>query len=132
MNNTTLLASVAAAALLSGCQTAPMPPDPTGRADADMLRVLTAYQASGAKPIYTLSVAGGSPQALTHTEQISETNPPAKAPWGDCNADWGRENILSPYPYKTAQEHYEALMAQARAHGGPTVYAKATVPESSK
>ncbi len=34
-----------------------MPPDPTGRADADMLRVLTAYQASSAKPVRSLSVA---------------------------------------------------------------------------
>ena len=32
-----------------------MPPDPTGRADAEMARVLAAYQASGAKPVYTLS-----------------------------------------------------------------------------
>ena len=36
---------------------------------------------------------------------------------------------LSPYPYKTAKEHYEALMAQAKAKGGPTVYTKATVPD---
>ena len=42
---------------LTGCQMPPGPPDPTGRADADMLRVLTAYQASGAKPVQTLAVA---------------------------------------------------------------------------
>ncbi len=35
---------------------APAVPDPTGRADADMLRVLTAFQASGAKPVQTLTV----------------------------------------------------------------------------
>src|SRR5439155_22954744 len=29
-------------------------------------------------------------------------NPPTSASWGDCNADWPRERILSPYPYKTA------------------------------
>src|SRR5207248_439455 len=40
-------------------------------------------------------------------------NPPASASWGDCNADFPRENILSPYPYKTAKEHYAALMAAA-------------------
>lgn len=34
-----------------------MPPDPTGRADAEMLRVLTALQQSGAKPVATLTVA---------------------------------------------------------------------------
>lgn len=48
--------AAAAVAALAGCQAAPMPPDPTGRADADMLRVLTAFQASGAKPITGLTV----------------------------------------------------------------------------
>jgi hypothetical protein len=56
-------------------------------------------------------------------------NPPASASWGDCNADWKRENILSPYPYKTAREHYEALLSAAKAKGGPTKYTKATVPD---
>ena len=37
--------------------------------------------------------------------------------------------ILSPYPYKTAKEHYAALMAAAKAKGGPTVYTKATMPD---
>ena len=36
---------------------------------------------------------------------------------------------MSPYPYKTAKEHYEALLAAARAKGGPTVYTKATTPD---
>jgi hypothetical protein len=56
-------------------------------------------------------------------------NPPGSASWGDCNDDYPREKIVSPYPYKTAKEHYEALMAQARAKGGPTVYTKATIPD---
>jgi hypothetical protein len=56
-------------------------------------------------------------------------NPPTSASWGDCNIDYPREKILSPYPYKTAKEHYEALMAKAKAAGGPTVYTKATVPD---
>src|SRR5437016_42301 len=55
-------------------------------------------------------------------------NPPASASWGDCSADYPREKILSPLAYKTAKEHYAALMAQAKAKGGPTVYTKATVP----
>jgi len=62
------------------------------------------------------------------SRRIGET-PPASAAWGDCNQDYPREKIVSPYPYKTAQAHYEALMAQARAHGGPTVYTKATTPD---
>src|SRR5687767_12301750 len=44
--------------------------------------------------------------------------PPESASWGDCNADWPRERIVSPYPYNTAKEHYDALMAQAKAKGG--------------
>jgi hypothetical protein len=56
-------------------------------------------------------------------------NPPASASWGDCNADLTRESILSPYPYKTAKEHYAALLAAAKAKGGPTVYTKATTPD---
>jgi hypothetical protein len=56
-------------------------------------------------------------------------NPPTSASWGDCNADLTRESILSPYPYKTAKEQYAALMAAAKAKGGPTVYTKATTPD---
>ncbi len=55
--------------------------------------------------------------------------PPTSASWGDCGMDYPRDKILSPYPYKTAKEHYEALMAAAKAKGGPTVYTKATVPD---
>src|SRR5665213_265063 len=55
--------------------------------------------------------------------------PPASASWGDCSEDYPREKIVSPYPYKTAKEHYEALMAAAKANGGPTVYTKATTPD---
>jgi hypothetical protein len=57
------------------------------------------------------------------------TNPPSSASWGDCNDDYAREKILSPYSYKTAKEHYEALMAQARAKGGPTSYTRQNLPD---
>jgi hypothetical protein len=56
-------------------------------------------------------------------------NPPVTASWGDCSLDFPRESIVSPYPYKTAKAHYEALLAAARARGGPTVYTKATTPD---
>ena len=55
--------------------------------------------------------------------------PPLSASWGDCSQDTPREKIVSPYPYKTAKEHYEALLAAAKAKGGPTVYTKANVPD---
>ena len=50
------LITAGAMILLAGCQMAPMPPDPIRRADADMLRVLTALQASGAKPVSKLTI----------------------------------------------------------------------------
>jgi hypothetical protein len=56
-------------------------------------------------------------------------NPPTSASWGDCKIDFPREKIVSPYPYKTAKENYEALLAEAKGHGGPTVYTKATTPD---
>jgi len=53
---------------------------------------------------------------------------PSLAPWGHCDRDYPRENIVSPYPFETAQEHYEALMAEAESRGGPTEHTYATVP----
>jgi acetyl esterase len=50
------IAAAASLAFLAGCQTTPPPPDPTGRANADMLRVLTAFQQTGARPVSTLPV----------------------------------------------------------------------------
>ena len=55
-------------------------------------------------------------------------NPPATAPWGKCENDYPRESIVSPYPFKTAQAHYEALMAETKGRGGPTEHTYATVP----
>lgn len=71
------------------------------------------------------------PRVLTEmwNQQRMGANPPASASWGNCDDDLKRESILSPYPYKTAKEHYEALLAAAKAKGGPTVYTKATVPD---
>ncbi len=42
------------------------------------------------------------------------------AAWGFCDRDYPREAIVSPYPFKTAQEHYEALLAETKKRGGPT------------
>jgi hypothetical protein len=55
-------------------------------------------------------------------------NPPASGAWGNCDVDYPREAIVSPYPFKTAQEHYEALLAETEARGGPTHHTYATVP----
>src|SRR6185369_14624229 len=56
---------------------------------------------------------------------------PSKAAWGYCNKDYPRSAIVSPYPFKTAQEHYEALLAETKARGGPTQHSNATVPDWS-
>jgi hypothetical protein len=53
---------------------------------------------------------------------------PKKAPWGFCERDYPRESMVSPYKFKTAQEHYEALLAETKARGGPTKHTYATVP----
>jgi hypothetical protein len=57
-------------------------------------------------------------------------NPPTSASWGDsCDVMFPREKIVSPYAYKTAKEHYAALLAKAKSHGGPTTYTKANAPD---
>jgi hypothetical protein len=55
-------------------------------------------------------------------------HPPATAAWGYCDRDYPRESIVSPYPFKTAQEHYDALRAETKKRGGPTKHTYATVP----
>jgi hypothetical protein len=43
-------------------------------------------------------------------------------PWGHCDVSYPREAIVSPYGFKTAQEHYEALLKETQGRGGPKVY----------
>lgn len=54
--------------------------------------------------------------------------PPASASWGHCDIDFPREAIVSPYPFASAGEHYQALLAQAQEQGGPTVYTREDPP----
>jgi hypothetical protein len=56
-------------------------------------------------------------------------DPPASAAWGYCERDYPRQQIVSPYAFRTAKAHYEALLAEARAKGGPTLYTRETVPD---
>lgn len=53
----------------------------------------------------------------------------AQGAWGHCERDYPREAIVSPYPFETAQEHYEALLAETTANGGPTEHSYETVPQ---
>ncbi|MEO8465673.1 MAG: hypothetical protein ABI640_10065 [Gammaproteobacteria bacterium] len=53
---------------------------------------------------------------------------PATGAWGHCDVDYSREHIVSPYGFATAQAHYEALLAETRAKGGPTQYTREHMP----
>ena len=79
-------------------------------------------------PRQIADMRSGGAGSATNDPRIG-AKPPATARWGDCKMDWPRANIASPYRFKTAKEHYEALLAQAKSKGGPTVYTKATVPD---
>jgi len=68
-----------------------------------------------------------SPQASEYQRGILTPNPlnsgkDEDAPWGHCDRDLPREAIVSPYPFKSAQEHYEALLKETQGRGGPNVY----------
>jgi hypothetical protein len=53
---------------------------------------------------------------------------PRTAAWGLCDRDYPRKAIVSPYAFRTAQAHYEALLAETTRRGGPTVHTNATLP----
>ena len=55
-------------------------------------------------------------------------DPPATAAWGFCDRDYPRDQIVSPYGFDSAKAHYTALLAEARASGGPTRYSQAELP----
>ena len=50
------------------------------------------------------------------------TNDTEDGPWGHCEVDYPREAIVSPYGFATAEQHYEALLAETRTRGGPNLY----------
>ena len=53
---------------------------------------------------------------------------PQTAPWGRCDRDYPKAGIVSPYTFKTAKDHYAALVAETKKRGGPTQHSYATVP----
>jgi hypothetical protein len=71
-----------------------------------------------------------SPEALEAqwADRLNGDDPPRTAAWGYCDRDYPREAIVSPYPFKTAEAHYSALLEETRARGGPTEHTYATVP----
>ena len=67
-------------------------------------------------------------QAQWSTGLIGD-NPPVTAAWGYCDRDYPRAAMVSPYGFASAQTHYEALLAETTARGGPTRHTYATVPD---
>jgi hypothetical protein len=53
---------------------------------------------------------------------------PASAPWGHCDRDYPRASIISPYPFRTAQAHYEALLKETVERGALRAHTPATLP----
>lgn len=72
--------------------------------------------------------AKGANRAGVGLDRVVGVDPPKTAAWGRCDHDYPRKGIVSPYPFKTAQEHYQALLAETRKRGGPTKHTYATVP----
>ncbi len=66
-----------------------------------------------------------SPQATEYQRGILarpalNIGPFSESQWGHCELGVPREAIISPYGFKTAKEHYEALLAETKKRGGPT------------
>ena len=55
-------------------------------------------------------------------------DPPRTDAWGRCDRGLPRAAIVSPYRFRTAQAHYEALLAETKTRGGPTRHTAATMP----
>lgn len=65
---------------------------------------------------------------LIWTDRFFGGDDPAAPRWGDCKIDYSRDAIVSPYPFESAQAHYEALLNEARGRDGPTTHTYSTVP----
>jgi hypothetical protein len=61
--------------------------------------------------------------------KVEGSNPPRTVAWGYCDRDYPRAAIVSPYAFKSAQAHYEALQAEAAKRKVPTAKKAANLPE---
>jgi hypothetical protein len=55
-------------------------------------------------------------------------DPPKTAAWGNCDVDYPRAAIVSPYAFKSAQSHYEALQKETNSRKGAAAQAAVEVP----
>lgn len=56
------------------------------------------------------------------------TDFPRTVSWGYCDRDTARKDMISPYPYKTAREQFEALRTEAASRGAPSKYSYTRPP----
>ena len=82
------------------------------------------YRCNAPAPLSYILGAAGNPRARPD-------NPGETALWGLCDVDYPREGIVSPYPFETAQEHYQALMAETEEMGGPVEFSFDEMPDWS-
>jgi hypothetical protein len=55
-------------------------------------------------------------------------DPPRTAAWGYCDRDYPRAAIVSPYGFKTAQAHYEALQQESKKRGSMKAHTFVSFP----
>jgi hypothetical protein len=60
--------------------------------------------------------------------KVDGDNSPRTVPWGHCDRDYPRAAILSPYGFKSAQAHFEALQAESRQRHGGALRVPASIP----
>ena len=86
-------------------------------------------KAHGSTSATTAATPRASSYELWNERRIGADAAGVRRPGATATTTVRARSIVSPYPYKTAKEHYEALLARRKAKGGPTVYTKATMPD---
>ncbi len=61
-------------------------------------------------------------------KRVIGEDPPRSAPWGHCDRDYPREAIVSPYQFRSAQAHYEALQQEKTGQTDLTVSVMPRIP----
>jgi hypothetical protein len=107
---------------------------PASPLDRDLFTTTDFYKDIALWSILAISVAtalhvtgdvGRGPHQRTHHDRTA----PASASWGHCEIDYPREAIVSPYPFKSAQEHYEALLAETSRKAAHGLHARASAAQ---